>query len=110
MLGPSRDRRGTSKEKVDIEALEQENDRELDHLGDRVALLKNLTHGINKEADSHHKLLDNMDTNFMSARGLMTAVTDKFRMVYNDKGNKQIIYGVVAVAVVLFLLWHFMRR
>lgn len=30
--------------------------------------------------------------------------------VYNDKGNKQIIYGVVAVAVVLFLLWHFMRR
>ncbi len=30
---------------MDIEALEQDNDRELDHLGDRVALLKNVSGG-----------------------------------------------------------------
>ncbi len=29
-------------DKVDIESMEQENDRELDHLADRVALLKNV--------------------------------------------------------------------
>ncbi|KXZ57014.1 BET1 protein [Gonium pectorale] len=95
---------------MDVEALEQENDRELDHLADRVALLKNVTHGINKEVDDQHKLLDNMDGSFMSVGGLMTAVTDKFRVVYNDKANKRLIYGTVTAAAVLFLVWYMFLR
>ncbi|GLI69237.1 hypothetical protein VaNZ11_013812 [Volvox africanus] len=110
MLGASRDRKGFSRDKVDIEAMEQENDRDLDHLADRVALLKNVTHGINKEVDDQHKLLDNMDGSFMSVRGLMGAVTDKFRLVYNDKSNKRLIYGVVGVATVLFFVWYLTRK
>ncbi|GLC50819.1 hypothetical protein PLESTB_000435500 [Pleodorina starrii] len=110
MLGASRDRKGFSRDKVDIESLEQENDRDLDHLADRVALLKNVTHGINKEVDNQHKLLDNMDGSFMSVRGLMGAVTDKFRVVYNDKANRRFIYGVVGVAAALFLVWYLMNR
>ncbi|KAG2433574.1 hypothetical protein HYH02_012690 [Chlamydomonas schloesseri] len=110
MLGTSRDRRGLSRDKVDIESMEQENDRELDHLADRVALLKNVTHGINKEVNDQHRLLDNMDGSFASVGGLMSAVTDKFRAVYNDKANKRLIYGAVGVAAGLFLVWYFMLR
>ncbi|KAG2498062.1 hypothetical protein HYH03_003823 [Edaphochlamys debaryana] len=109
MLGASRDRRGLSRDKVDIESMESENDRELDHLADRVALLKNVTHGINKETNDQHKLLDNMDGSFMNVGGFMGSVQDKFAMVMNDKANKRLIYGVVAVATGLFLLWYFTR-
>ncbi|EFJ48523.1 Qc-SNARE, Bet1/mBET1 family [Volvox carteri f. nagariensis] len=109
MLG-ARDRKGFSRDKVDVESLEQENDRGLDHLADRVALLKNVTQGINKEANDQHKLLDNMDGSFMSVRGFMGAVTDKSRLVYNDKANKRLIYGVISVAAVLFLVWYLMRK
>ncbi|GFR40738.1 hypothetical protein Agub_g1348 [Astrephomene gubernaculifera] len=105
MLG-ARDRKGISRDKMDVESLEQENDRELDHLADRVALLKNVTHGINKEVGDQHKLLDNMDGSFANVGGFMGAVADKFRVVYNDKANKRFIYGVVASVTALFLVWY----
>ncbi|PNH04293.1 Bet1-like SNARE 1-2 [Tetrabaena socialis] len=101
---------GRRQDKVDIEAVEQENDRELDHLADRVALLKNVTHGINKETNDQHKLLDGMDGSFGSVGGLMGAVATKFGVVLDDKANKRMIYGLVAAAALLFLVWYLMRR
>ena len=40
----------------DPESLERENDRNLETMGDRVSMLKNITMDIHKEADSHHRI------------------------------------------------------
>ena len=45
---------------MDLEALEAENDRGIAALGDRVGALRGITTGIHGEAESQHRLLDNM--------------------------------------------------
>lgn len=107
MMGP-RDRRGV-KDKVDIESLEQENDKGLDLLADRVALLKAATNKINDEAAQQHTLLDGIDGAFASTRGLLGSVTDKFTMVMSDKNNARLVYGVGGTAAALLTLYFFMR-
>ena len=45
---------------VDLEALEAENDRSIAALGERVGALRGITTGIHGEAESQHRLLDGM--------------------------------------------------
>lgn len=40
--------------------LEQENDRGIEHMADRVQALKRVTLDINEEVDAHNKLLEKM--------------------------------------------------
>ena len=41
-------------------ALEQENDRGIDNMADRIQALKRVTLDINEEVDAHNKMLDRM--------------------------------------------------
>lgn len=45
---------------LDPESLEKENDKSIEHLSDRAALLKNMTTSIKTEVDQHNKLLERM--------------------------------------------------
>jgi hypothetical protein len=45
---------------MDIESLEQENDRGIDALSERIGLLKSATTNIRDEAESQHSVLDKM--------------------------------------------------
>lgn len=74
-------RRNLSKDRVDVESLERENDRGLDTLSDRVGLLKAATMGIMTEVDSQHRVLDDIDGGMSGTRGLLGSVTDKFQTV-----------------------------
>eukprot|EP00898_Chlorokybus_atmophyticus_P002058 jgi/Chlat1/2853/Chrsp194S03010 len=62
----------------DRELAEQENDRSLDKLSDRVSILKRVTMDINQEVDSQHRLLDRMGQDMDGTRGLLGGTMDRF--------------------------------
>jgi hypothetical protein len=45
---------------MDIESLEKRNDASIAALGEKTALLKNITSGIHGEVKQHHSVLDAM--------------------------------------------------
>ncbi|KAK4483687.1 hypothetical protein RD792_010888 [Penstemon davidsonii] len=61
---------------------EQENDRAVDGLQDRVNLLKRLSGDIHEEVESHNHMLDRMGNDMDSSRGVLSGTMDKFKMVY----------------------------
>ncbi|WOG89042.1 hypothetical protein DCAR_0208278 [Daucus carota subsp. sativus] len=60
---------------------EQENDRAIEGLSDRVLMLKRLTGDIHEEVDSHNRMLDRMGNDMDSSRGILSGTMDKFKMV-----------------------------
>lgn len=69
---PSNDRthriRELSSLKQDPESLERDNDAAINHMSDRVAMLKKITSDIHNEAESHHRLLDGLSDNMVGGR------------------------------------------
>lgn len=102
----SRDRRPGSKDTMDIESLERNNDRSLDALSDRIGLLKQATHGIRSEVDSQHHVLDRMTDAMLGTRGMLGGAVDKFKVVMNNKQNKQMLTFIGGFAAVLLLLYY----
>ena len=51
--------------KQDPESLERDNDSAINHMSDRVAMLKKITNDIHGEAESHHRLLDGLSDNMV---------------------------------------------
>ncbi|GAX73830.1 hypothetical protein CEUSTIGMA_g1281.t1 [Chlamydomonas eustigma] len=95
--------------RVDVESLEKDNEKGLDSLAERVGLLKAATMGIKGEVDSHHGILDNMDTGMFSARGMLGSVGEKFKLVLNGKqGRNTFLFAVVSI-LGLFFLWYIMH-
>eukprot|EP00243_Klebsormidium_subtile_P001904 TRINITY_DN13611_c0_g1_i1.p1 TRINITY_DN13611_c0_g1~~TRINITY_DN13611_c0_g1_i1.p1 ORF type:complete len:156 (+),score=15.46 TRINITY_DN13611_c0_g1_i1:103-570(+) len=91
------------------EIAEQENERGLDTLADRVSILKRITTDIHSEAESHHSLLDQMGRNMDGARGMLSGTVDRMTKVFQTKSGRQIFY-IVASCVAIFLLIYFLRR
>ncbi|XP_034915311.1 bet1-like SNARE 1-1 isoform X2 [Populus alba] len=60
---------------------EQDNERALEGLEDRVSLLKRLSGDINEEVDSHNLMLDRMGNDMDSSRGVLSGTMDRFKMV-----------------------------
>ncbi|KAL0337225.1 UNVERIFIED_CONTAM: Bet1-like SNARE 1-1 [Sesamum calycinum] len=60
---------------------EQENDRAMDGLQDRVNLLKRLSGDIHEEVESHNLMLDRMGNDMDASRGVLSGTMDKFKMV-----------------------------
>ncbi|KAL6474570.1 hypothetical protein MHYP_G00181310 [Metynnis hypsauchen] len=52
--------------------LDEENKRMAENLAGKVSRLKSLAYDIDKEADEQNSYLDGMDSNFLSATGLLT--------------------------------------
>eukprot|EP00246_Nothoceros_aenigmaticus_P017148 TRINITY_DN8175_c0_g1_i2.p1 TRINITY_DN8175_c0_g1~~TRINITY_DN8175_c0_g1_i2.p1 ORF type:complete len:128 (+),score=13.79 TRINITY_DN8175_c0_g1_i2:197-580(+) len=91
------------------ELAEQENERSVDGLQDRVSVLKRLTADIHEEVESHNSLLDRMGIDMDSSKGLLSGVVDRFTHVFSDKSNRTLI-TIVSTCVALFLLIHFVRK
>ncbi|CAD6248946.1 unnamed protein product [Miscanthus lutarioriparius] len=60
---------------------EQENDRAIDGLQDRVSILKRLSGDIHEEVETHNRMLDRMGNDMDSSRGFLSGTVDKFKMV-----------------------------
>ncbi|KAL0410430.1 UNVERIFIED_CONTAM: Bet1-like SNARE 1-1 [Sesamum latifolium] len=60
---------------------EQENDRAIDGLQDRVNLLKRISGDIHEEVESHNHMLDRMGNDMDASRGVLSGTMDKFKMI-----------------------------
>ncbi|WIA09908.1 hypothetical protein OEZ85_010122 [Tetradesmus obliquus] len=101
-----RGRFGGKEPSMDVESLERENERGLDALSERIGLLKQATHGIRHEVDSQHHVLDRMADSMFSTGSMLSGAADRFKVVMNNKQNKQMLTFVGGFAVVLLLLYY----
>ncbi|XP_073274815.1 bet1-like SNARE 1-1 [Primulina huaijiensis] len=88
---------------------EQENDRAIDGLQDRVAILKRLSGDINEEVETHNRMLDRMGNDMDTSRGVLSGTMDKFKMVFEKKSSRS-MFTLVASFVVIFLLIYYLTR
>ncbi|KAL3644411.1 Bet1-like SNARE 1-1 [Castilleja foliolosa] len=88
---------------------EQENDRVLGGLHDRVNILKRLSGDIHEEVESHNLMLDRMGNNMDTSRGVLSGTMDKFKMVFETKSSRRMA-SLVASFVVIFLVIYNLTR
>ncbi|KAL7096067.1 hypothetical protein ACP275_10G060700 [Erythranthe tilingii] len=88
---------------------EQENDRAIDGLQDRVIMLKRLSGDIHEEVESHNNMLDRMGNDMDASRGVLSGTMDKFKMVFETKSSRRMV-TLVASFVVVFLVVYYLTR
>ncbi|KAL1531331.1 Bet1-like SNARE 1-1, variant 2 [Salvia divinorum] len=88
---------------------EQENDRAVEVLQDRVIMLKRLSGDIHEEVDSHNRMLDRMGNEMDASRGVLSGTIDKFKMVFETKSSRR-MFTLVASFVVVFLIVYYLTR
>ncbi|KAF3706092.1 BET1-like protein [Channa argus] len=92
--------------------LDAENKRLAENLATKVTRLKSLAYDIDREAEDQNEYLDNMDSNFLSATGLLTGSVKRFStMVRSGRDNRRILcYVSVGLVLVFFLLYYLVSR
>ncbi|KAF2325333.1 hypothetical protein GH714_026735 [Hevea brasiliensis] len=92
---------------------EQDNERAVEGLQDRVNLLKRLSGDIHEEVETHNHMLDRM-VYMMQAmtwfiRGVLSGTMDRFKMVFETKSSRR-MFTLVASFVVIFLIVYYLTR
>ncbi|KAK9952074.1 hypothetical protein ABG768_017933 [Culter alburnus] len=92
--------------------LDAENKLMAENLATKVSRLKSLAYDIDKEAEEQNSYLDGMDSNFLSATGLLTGSVKRFStMVRSGRDNRKILcYVSVGLVVLFFLLYYLVTR
>ncbi|XP_020492138.1 BET1-like protein [Labrus bergylta] len=92
--------------------LDAENKRIAENLATKVSRLKSLAFDIDREVDDQNDYLDGMDSNFMSATGLLSGSVKRFStMVRSGRENRRILcYVSVGLVVAFFLLYYMVSR
>ncbi|CAI9774379.1 unnamed protein product [Fraxinus pennsylvanica] len=88
---------------------EQENDRAIDGLQERVSLLKRLSGDVHEEVEAHNSMLDRMGNDMDASRGVLSGTMDKFKMVFETKSSRN-MFTLVASFVVIFLIIYYLTR
>ncbi|PIA26736.1 hypothetical protein AQUCO_09000004v1 [Aquilegia coerulea] len=88
---------------------EQDNERALEGLQDRVILLKRLSGDINEEVESHNRVLDRMGNDMDSSRGILSGTMDRFKTVFETKSSRR-MFTLVATFVVVFLVVYYLTK
>ncbi|BBN00260.1 blocked early in transport 1 [Marchantia polymorpha subsp. ruderalis] len=91
------------------EIAEQENDRGIDDLSDRVNVLKRLTSDIHGEVDTHNRLLERMEQDMDSSRGMLSGTMDRFTRVFETKSGRNVV-TIVGSLVIVFLLVYYLTK
>ncbi|XP_028813623.1 BET1-like protein isoform X2 [Denticeps clupeoides] len=103
--------RGQAHGAVD-DMLDAENKLLAENLASKVSRLKSLAYDIDREAEEQNTYLDGMDSNFLSATGLLTGSVKRFStMVRSGRDNRKILcYVSVGVVFLFFLLYYLIWR
>ncbi|KDP21332.1 hypothetical protein JCGZ_21803 [Jatropha curcas] len=88
---------------------EQDNERAVEGLQDRVNLLKRLSGDIHEEVETHNRMLDRMGNDMDSSRGVLSGTMDRFKMVFETKSSRR-MFTLVASFVVIFLIVYYLTR
>ncbi|KAL2652416.1 hypothetical protein R1flu_020544 [Riccia fluitans] len=88
------------------EIAEQENDRGIESIGDRVSVLKRLTTDIHDEVDNHNRMLERMEQDMDTSRGMLSGTVARFTRVFETKGGRSMFTIVGSMVVVFFLVYY----
>lgn len=89
--------------------LDTENKRLTDNLASKVSRLKSLAYDIDREAEDQNEYLDGMDSNFLSATGLLSGSVKRFStMVRSGRDNRRILCYVSGGLVLAFFIVYYM--
>ncbi|KAF7216198.1 BET1-like protein isoform X2 [Nothobranchius furzeri] len=71
-----------------------------------------LAYDIDREADDQNEYLDGMDSNFLSATGLLSGSVKRFStMVRSGRDNRRLLcYVSMGLVLVFFLLYYLVSR
>uniref|UniRef100_A0A8C2TRM8 BET1-like protein n=2 Tax=Coturnix japonica TaxID=93934 RepID=A0A8C2TRM8_COTJA len=83
-----------------------------DNLASKVTRLKSLALDIDKDADEQNRYLDSMDSDFLSATGLLTGSMKRFStMTRSGRENRKLLCFVsVGLVVVFFILYYLVSK
>ncbi|MBN3270912.1 BET1L protein, partial [Polyodon spathula] len=92
--------------------LDAENKRLAENLASKVSRLKSLALDIDQDAEDQNVYLDSMDSNFMSATGLLTGSVKRFStMVQSSRDNRKLLcYISIGLVLIFFLLYYLVTR
>lgn len=92
--------------------LDAENKRMAENLATKVSRLKSLAYDIDRETEDQNDYLDGMDSNFLSATGLLTGSVKRFStMVRSSRDNRRLLcYISIGLVVVFFILYYIVMR
>ncbi|XP_047451493.1 BET1-like protein [Mugil cephalus] len=92
--------------------LDAENKRLAENLATKVSRLKSLAYDIDREAEDQNDYLDTMDSNFLSATGLLSGSVKRFStMVRSGRDNRRILcYVSMGLVVVFFIFYYLISR
>ncbi|XP_050374938.1 bet1-like SNARE 1-2 isoform X2 [Argentina anserina] len=88
---------------------DQDNDKAVQSLQDRVVFLKRLTGDIHEEVESHNRLLDKMGNDMDASRGIMSGTMARFKTVFEKKSRRRMCV-LVGYFVAFFLIIYFLFR
>ncbi|CAI5665746.1 BET1-like protein [Oreochromis niloticus] len=94
------------------DVLDAENKRLAENLANKVSRLKSLAYDIDRDVDDQNEYLDGMDSNFMSATGLLTGSVKRFStMVRSGRDNRRILcYVSMGLVLVFFVLYYLVSK
>ncbi|GCC38074.1 BET1-like protein isoform X2 [Chiloscyllium punctatum] len=92
--------------------LDAENKRMTDNLSSKVSRLKSIALDIDQEASDQNRYLDGMDSDFLSATGLLTGSVKRFSsMVKSGRDNKKLLcYMSIGLVLLFFILYFLIMR
>ncbi|CAL0303188.1 unnamed protein product [Lupinus luteus] len=88
---------------------EQDNDKAMESLHDRVTFLKRLTGDIHEEVESHNNLLDRVGNKMDGSRGMMFGTMDRFKKVFEKKSTRKTC-SLVAYFIAGFIFIYYLIR
>lgn len=91
------------------EISQDDNDRALDGLQDRVSFLKRLTGDIHEEVETHNRVLDRMGNAMDASRGMMSGTMDRFKMVFEKKSSRTMCMRVIYLVIGFLILYYLIK-
>mmetsp|Transcript_8557 Transcript_8557/g.9748 ORF Transcript_8557/g.9748 Transcript_8557/m.9748 type:complete len:150 (-) Transcript_8557:32-481(-) len=86
---------------------EEQNNAQIDALGDKIGALKHVALNIGAEVDRHNKQLDDMSGQMGGVGELMGGVLKKLDTMLNTGGSKHMCYLILFI-ILLFLALYFL--
>ncbi|XP_030221176.1 BET1-like protein [Gadus morhua] len=92
--------------------LDAENKLLAENLASKVSRLKSLAYDIDKDAEDQNMYIDGMDSDFLSATGLLTGSVKRFStMLRSSRDNRKIMcYMSGGLVALFFLLYYLVSR
>eukprot|EP00210_Caulerpa_lentillifera_P000720 g697.t1 len=103
-------RRNNVDTNVDAEALERENDRELEELSSKASYLKQITTGIRNDVEAQNLLLNNVDDRMSTVQSGLAGVVGKFKKTLETPEGKRKLTIIGIITIVLLIIFYAVMR